>query len=158
MVSKIVKSGDIVSVNYEGRFEDGEVFDSSSHGDHSHPLEFQVGSGQVIKGFDNAVLGMKEGEEKEFSVEPSEGYGEVSEDAFKELPRKALPAGQEPKEGMMLVMSTPDGHRFPAKISKVSKDNVTLDLNHPLAGKKLIFKITLSAINPEKSLDEHHHH
>ena len=69
MVYKMIKKGDKLKVDYEGRFEDGEVFDSSSHGDHSHPLEFTVGEGHVIKGFDDAVIGMKKGEEKEFENE-----------------------------------------------------------------------------------------
>jgi FKBP-type peptidyl-prolyl cis-trans isomerase 2 len=146
-MENIAKKGSKVSVEYEGRFEDGEIFDSSSHGDHSHPLEFEVGTGQVIKGFDNAVDGMKINEEKEIVIEPKEGYGEINDKAVQEVPRKALPKDQNPEEGMTLILSTPDGHKFPAKIKKVTKEKVVIDLNHPLAGKKLLFKIKLIEIS-----------
>lgn len=137
----MIEKGNRVKVEYEGKFEDGEVFDSSTHGDHSHPLEFTVGSGEVIMGFDHAVEGMKEGDEKTFSIEPQEAYGERDPSLEREFPRSALPLDQKPEEGMMIVLGTPDGKKFPARISSVSEDKVKIDLNHPLAGKKLIFKI-----------------
>ena len=143
----MIKNGSKVKLDYEGRFESGEVFDTSKHGDHSHPLEFQVGSGQVIAGFDSAVLGMKVGEEKEFSIEPEEAYGEYDETLEREIPSNVLPKEQEPKEGMLLVMQAPDGRKVPVKIKKVTKENITIDLNHPLAGKKLIFKIKILEVN-----------
>lgn len=136
-----VKKGDKVKVDYEGRLEDGEVFDSSMHGDHSHPIEFEVGSGQVIKGFDEAVVGMEKGQEKEFEISPEEAYGQHNPDLQRDIPREVLPKDQEPKEGMVLMVGTPDGNQFPAKITGVENEKVTIDLNHPLAGKKLIFKI-----------------
>lgn len=142
-----VKKGHKVSVEYEGRLESGEVFDSSSHGDHSHPLEFEVGSGQVIKGFDDAVMDMKLNEEKEFKIKPEEAYGNQDSNLMKEIPRNVLPKDQNPEEGMSLVMKTKDGHQLQARIAKVTKDTVTLDMNHPLAGKTLIFKIKLVKIN-----------
>ena len=138
-----IKKGDNVKVEYEGRFENGEIFDSSSHGDHSHPLEFEVGSGKVIAGFDNSMIGMKEGEEKEIKISPKEAYGEPNPQMIKEFPREALPKDQEPREGMVIVLGTPDGRQFPAKIAEVTKDKVKIDLNHPLAGKTLIFKIKI---------------
>jgi len=141
-----VKKGNKVKVEYEGRFENGAVFDSSKHGDHSHPLEFVVGAGQVIPGFDKAVIGMKKGERKEFSIEKDEAYGNYREELKKEIPRNVLPKEQEPKEGMILMMSTPDGRQFPARIVAVTDENVTLDLNHPLAEKKLIFKIKIADV------------
>jgi FKBP-type peptidyl-prolyl cis-trans isomerase 2 len=141
-----VKKNDKISVEYEGRFENGEVFDSSKHGEHSHPLEFVAGAGQVIKGFDDAILGMKEGEEKEFSIEAKDAYGERDERLTKEIPRAALPKEHEPKEGMMLMIGSPDGRQFPTRIIAVNKNAVTIDLNHPLAGKKLIFKIKIIKI------------
>lgn len=146
----VVKKGDKVKVDYEGKLESGEIFDSSSHGDHSHPLEFEVGSGQVIKGFDDAVTGMELNEEKEIKITPEEGYGHPNKDMLKEMPIKVLPPlpdGSKPKEGMTLLLSTPSGQKFPAKIAKITKTNVTLDLNHPLAGKTLIFKIKIVEIN-----------
>lgn len=143
----IAKKGDSVSVEYEGRFESGEVFDSSSHGDHSHPLEFEVGSGQVIKGFDDAVVGMKIGEEKEVKLAPAEAYGQIDKRLIQEVPLSALPKDQKPEVGMALIMKTQAGQQFQAKITKVTKDKVTLDMNHPMAGKTLIFKLKLVGIN-----------
>lgn len=144
MAGKIIKKGDKVKVEYEGRFEDGVVFDSSKN--HGQPLEFEVGEGRVISGFDKAVTGMKKGEEKEFTLKPEEAYGERRAELEQEIPKDKLPPvpeGQEIKEGMMLVMGTPDGRQMPVKITKVGKSKITLDLNHPLAGKTLIFKIKI---------------
>lgn len=142
----VVKAGSKLKVDYEGRFETGEVFDSSTHGDHSHPLEFEAGANQVIPGFDNAVIGMKIGEEREFTIQADEAYGEVNPNLMKEIPRSSLPQDQEPQEGMTLMVGTPQGE-FPVRIAKVTKETVTIDLNHPLAGKTLIFKIKIVEIN-----------
>lgn len=145
-----VKKGSKVKVDYEGKLENGEIFDSSYHGDHSHPLEFEVGSGQVIPGFDNAVIGMKINEEKEFKIDAKDAYGMSKKEMIKEFPISMLPPlpdKQKPKEGMTLMLQAPDGRGFPAKIAKITKDKVSLDLNHPLAGKNLIFKIKLIEMN-----------
>ena len=142
-----VKKGDKVKVEYEGRLEDGTVFDSSMHGDHSHPLEFEAGSGMVIPGFDNAVMGMSLEEEKEVIIHPSDAYGEHDASLFKKIPRKGLPQDHEPKAGMILLIKTPDGRQFPVKITEVNDEDVTIDLNHPLAGKTLIFKLKIVGIN-----------
>ncbi|MFC1685723.1 peptidylprolyl isomerase [Nanoarchaeota archaeon] len=146
----VIKKGDKVKVEYEGKFEDGTVFDSSTHGDHSHPIEFVVGTGQVVKGFDNAVEGMEKDQEKEFTVSPDEGYGQPNPELKKEIPRTVLPKDQEPKVGAMLVMGMPNGQQIPAKIVAIEKDTVTLDLNHPLAGKKLLFKVKVVEIEAGK--------
>ncbi|MDO8563866.1 MAG: peptidylprolyl isomerase [Nanoarchaeota archaeon] len=143
----MIKNGDKVKVDYEGRFESGEVFDSSSHGDHNHPLEFTIGEGQMIPGFEKNIIGMKKGEEKEFVIEAKEGYGEINAGLINNVPRNALPQDQEPKENMQLMVGTPDGRQFPARITKVTKDFVTIDLNHPLAGRKLIFKVKILEIS-----------
>lgn len=145
-----VKKGDQVTVNYEGRFKDGEVFDSSSHGDHDHPLVFIVGSGMVIAGFDNAVIGMEEGEEKEIDIPKEEGYGEYKEDLKKSFPKSQFPQEKEIKEGVVIVLGSDDGRQFPAKIHKVNKEDIVIDLNHPLAGKDLIFKIKIVKIEDGK--------
>ena len=146
----IIENGDSVKVNYEGRFEDGKVFDTSTHGDHSHPLEFEVGAGKVVKGFDSAVIGMEKGGEKEFTLKPKEAYGERREELKQEVPRDKLPKDPEPQVGMTLVMSTPEGHQMPVQIAAVEKDKVVLDMNHPLAGKTLIFKIKVVGIEKKK--------
>ena len=142
-----VKDGDKVSVEYEGKFEDGEVFDTSKHGEHSHPLEFEVGKGQVIKGFDEAVKGMEKGEEKEVTIQPEEAYGKRNEQLVKKFPKDKLPKDQEPEEGMMLAVGLPDGRQIHARITKVEHNEIEVDLNHPLAGKVLIFKIKVVGIN-----------
>jgi FKBP-type peptidyl-prolyl cis-trans isomerase 2 len=141
----MIEKGNKVKITYEGRLESGEVFDSSERHD-GKPLEFEVGSGMVIKGFDEAVIGMKKGEEKEFSIESKDAYGEIREDLKKEVPKDLLPKGQEPKAGMMLIVQTPQGQQMPVKIEKVEGDSVVIDFNHPLAGKKLIFKIKIVGV------------
>jgi len=135
-----IKKGDKIKVDYNGKLEDGNVFDSSEK---NGPLEFEVGSGMIIKGFDNAVIGMKKGEEKEITIKPAEAYGEIHKELVQKVPRDKLPAEPEPKAGMVLVLQSPDGMQFPAKIAEVTKDEVAIDLNHPLAGKTLIFKIKI---------------
>lgn len=137
-----IKQGSKVTLDYEGKLEDGQVFDSSKHGDHSHPLEFEVGSGQVIPGFEEAVIGMEVNEEKEFSIEPENAYGPRDDRLTKEIPRSALPPEPEPQAGMSLMMRTPQGD-IPVMITEVKPDAVVLDFNHPLAGKKLIFNIKI---------------
>ena len=139
----IIKKGTRVTLDYEGKLESGEIFDSSQHEGHSHPLGFTVGNGEVIEGFEKAVIGMKKGDEKEFKISPEEGYGVTRPEMIKEIPRNALPPEQEPKIGMMLMLSTHDGKQSPARINDVTKDSVKIDLNHPLAGKTLIFNIKI---------------
>ncbi len=141
-----IKEGDTVVVDYEGKLESGKVFDSSKHGDHSHPLEFTLGDKKVIPGFEAAVKGMKKGEKKTFEIEPKDAYGEPNPQLVQEIPKNAMPQGQEPKEGMVLAMNSPDGRQFPAKIVDVTKDKIKLDLNHPLAGKKLVFDIEIKDV------------
>ena len=136
-----IKKGDKIKVNYTGTLDDGSVFDSSTHGDHAHPIEFEVGAGKIIKGFDDAVMGMKKGEEKTFSIKPAEAYGEHHPEMIKKLPRKGVP--DEAKPGMVIGLSTPDGQQFPATIMELDKESITIDLNHPLAGKTLTFKIQI---------------
>lgn len=135
-----ITSGNKVTLDYEGRFDDGTIFDSSKHGDHSHPLTFSVGEGQVIPGFENAVIGMKIDEEKEFTIKPEEAYGMPDDRLFQEIPMNVLPSEPKPQVGMTLMMHTPQGN-IPVMISEVKADSVVLNLNHPLAGKTLTFKI-----------------
>ncbi len=138
-----VKKGDKVKVDYTGSLDDGNVFDTSEG---KQPLEFEAGAGQVIKGFDDAVVGMEKGEEKEVKIEKGDGYGDPNPDLVKKIPRDKLPPEQEPKAGMMLGMTTPDGKQIPARITEVDDKEITIDLNHPLAGKNLKFKIKLVEI------------
>ena len=139
-----IKKGDKVKVDYTGTLEDGTIFDTSEG---KQPLEFEAGSGQLIKGFDNGVIGMEKGEEKEIKIEKDEAYGDLNPELLKKIPRDKLPPEQEPKPGMMLAMATPDGKQIPAKITEVDDKEITIDLNHPLAGKTLIFKIKVVDIS-----------
>jgi FKBP-type peptidyl-prolyl cis-trans isomerase 2 len=146
----MVEKGNKVKITYEGKLESGEVFDSSDrHG--GKPLEFVVGSGMVIKGFDDAVRGMEKGEEKEFTIEPNDAYGDIKDDLKKEVPKNALPQDQEFKEGMVLIAKTPEGQQMPVKIEKINEESVVVDFNHPLAGKKLIFKIKVEDVEAGES-------
>ncbi|RMD57516.1 peptidylprolyl isomerase [Candidatus Woesearchaeota archaeon] len=137
-----VKKGDKIKVEYTGKFESGEVFDSSEK--HKEPLTFQVGSGQLIKGFDEAVIGMEVGEEKEVTLNPEDAYGPRNEQLVQKVPKEKLPEGA--KEGATLVVNLPNGQQIPARIVSIDDDSATLDLNHPLAGKKLVFKIKVLSI------------
>jgi peptidylprolyl isomerase len=147
---EVAKEGDVACVHYTGKLETGEVFDSSKDRD---PLEFVVGSGQLIKGFDSAIIGMKKGDKKTVNLNPDQAYGERDEKRMQKVPRSTLPKDPEPKEGMMLTIQTPQGQTFPAKIEKVETDLVTIDFNHPLAGKKLNFEIELVDIKENKKED-----
>lgn len=139
-----IKKGDKVKVEYEGTLDDGTVFDSSEK--HGEPLEFEVGAGQVIEDFENALMGMEKGEVKEIKLQPSEAYGEPDPKLIKEIPRDQLP--KEVETGMMLVMSMPNGTQMPLRVVEVTDETVTIDLNHPLAGKALNFKIKVADISP----------
>lgn len=139
-----VKKGDKVQVHYTGTLSDGSTFDSS---DGREPLLFEAGAGQVIPGFDNAILGMKMDQEKSFTIKSEDAYGPVNAQMVIEIPRERLPPKPEPQVGMQLMMGGPSGERMPALIAKVSGDKVTLDLNHPLAGKDLTFKVKVVGIN-----------
>ena len=139
-----VKTGDKVKIEYTGTLDDGTIFDSSV--DHGNPLEFEVGSGQVIKGFDDAILGMKEGEEKQFSIEPVDAYGEHDPTLVQEVPREIFPQEAELVPGLLFEAGLPTGEKVPATIKDVQGGIVSVDLNHPLAGKKLNFKIKVSVI------------
>ena len=144
-----VKKGDKVKVEYTGKLEDGSVFDSSEG---KAPLTFEVGAQQVIPGFDKAVEGMKKDEEKEFTLKVDEAYGPVKDELKQEIPRDKLPKDPEPKEGMMLMMQAPTGQQIPARITKVAEDKVTIDINHPLAGKDLTFTVKVVGVNdPEEA-------
>ncbi len=140
-----IKKGNKIKIEYTGTLDDGKVFDSSEK--HGQPLELEVGSGKIIPGLDKALIGMKKDEEKEITVKPEEAYGERNEQFIKKIPRKQVPADQEPKPGMVLGLKSPDGRQFPAIITKVDDEELTIDLNHPLAGKTLNFKIKVVDIS-----------
>jgi FKBP-type peptidyl-prolyl cis-trans isomerase 2 len=137
-----VKKGDKIKVEYVGKLEDGTVFDSSEK--HDAPLEFTVGDGQIIKGFEEAVLGMKVGEEKEIKLPPEEGYGPHNPELVKDMPKDCFNSqDEEIKAGMVFLMDLPNGRQIPVRIANVTEEMVTIDLNPPLAGKTLIFQIKI---------------
>jgi FKBP-type peptidyl-prolyl cis-trans isomerase 2 len=136
-----VKEGDTVKVDYTGSFEDGTVFDTSEK--HGAPLEFKTGENMVVPGFEKAIIEMKKGEEKEITLPPSEGYGDKNPELIQKVPKKNLPTGEELKVGTMLIMSLPNGQELPVKIVELNDKEATVDMNHPLAGKTLKFKIKL---------------
>ncbi|MDJ0758110.1 MAG: peptidylprolyl isomerase [Woeseiaceae bacterium] len=137
------KSGDTVKIHYTGTLDDGSQFDSSSGRD---PLEFVLGSGQVIPGFDNAVTGMAVGDSKSVRIEPEEAYGPRHEQLIQEVPKSALPEDMTPEVGMGLQSQTPDGQVMQLTVTAVGETTITVDANHPLAGQTLSFAIELVAI------------
>ncbi len=138
--SKMAKKEDTVKVDYTGTFDDGAVFDTSRK---REPIEFTVGQGKVIKGFDDAVVGMKVGEEKDIKIAPAEGYGEHDDTLVRAFPKNKLPKNPSPEAGMILSLRSLDGKTILARIDKIDEEHVFLNFNHPLAGKNLNFKIKL---------------
>lgn len=138
-----VKNGDTVKVHYHGRLEDGTTFDSSEG---RSPLEFEVGAGNVIKGFDEGVLGMQKGEKKTIHIPAEDAYGPSVPENVIEFPRTQFPQDMEPEAGMQLNLRSQDGQSFPVVITEIKDDVVILDANHPLAGKALIFDVEVVEI------------
>ncbi len=141
----VVKTGDTVQVEYTGTLEDGIVFDSSAQ--HGKLLEFQIGARQVIPGFENAAIGMKKGEEKDVKLPMSDAYGEYNPNLIRKVPKNQIPKGPEPKPGMVMMVGLPNGMQVPVKIVEVTDEFVSIDLNHPLAGKSLNFKIKIVGLS-----------
>lgn len=137
---RIVAEGDQIRVNYVGRFEDGSVFDSSEG---REPLEFKVGSEQVIAGFDKAVIGLKPGESCKVVVSPDDGYGAHVPEMVAEIERKQIPDNEKLMLGSMLEVGLEDGQSLEVQVVELSDETVVLDGNHPLAGKELHFEIEL---------------
>ena len=137
------KNGDTVQVKYTGKLADGTVFDSSVG---REPLEFTLGEGQVIPGFEKAVFGMKVGEKKTVTIPADEAYGPHFDDMVVEVPREKLPEDITPEVGQQLGVKRTDGGTSIVTIISVSDNAVTIDANHPLAGKDLTFEIELVKI------------
>jgi len=139
-----VKNGDIVKVHYQGRLTDGTEFDSSQG---REPLEFEVGSGTVIKGFEEGVMGMEVGAKKTLEIPADEAYGDKNPDMLVEFPKEQFPEDMKPEVGMQLNMTNGSGQVIPVVITDVKEDSVILDANHPLAGESLVFDIELVEIS-----------
>lgn len=138
-----VKSGDSVKVHYKGTLSDGTVFDSSEGRD---PLAFTVGENRVIPGFEQAVIGMKVGDSRTETIPSDQAYGAKRDELFIKAPRENMPKEMEPKVGDQLQMTTQEGRAVPVTIIEINETEVTLDANHPLAGRDLTFEITLVEI------------
>lgn len=139
-----VTTGNTVRVHYTGNLDDGSEFDSSVGGD---PLEFTVGEGQVIAGFESAVMGMEVGDEKSFSIGSDEAYGDRREELVMSVPREEFPTDLELKPGQELQATNQNGDQMIIKVMEIGNEQVTVDLNHPLAGENLNFSIKLEAID-----------
>jgi len=135
-----VKNGDKVKVHYHGRLTNGETFDSSEG---RQPLEFEVGSGSVIKGFDDGVTGMEVGDKKTINIPVDEAYGQKNPEMLIEMPKDRFPAELELEVGLPLMMSNGEGQNFQVIIHEIQDESVVLDANHPLAGQDLIFDLEL---------------
>ncbi len=139
-----VKKGNSVKVHYTGKFEDGTVFDSSVE---KEPLSFTPGNGELIAGFEKAVLGMNPGDKKTETIAANDAYGEHKKDLLFVVDKKLVPEHITPEVGMQLEVTQKDGTKNTVTIFEVSENNITLDANHPLAGKTLIFEIELVEVD-----------
>jgi peptidylprolyl isomerase len=141
---KKAEQGNTIKIHYTGRLDDGTVFDSSRE---REPLEFTLGEGSLIKGFEDAVSGMAVGDTKTIHIPANEAYGERRDDLVLTVNKKQFPPDIDPKQGLMLSLRNPSGGMVEAMISEVTEDSVTLDANHPLAGKDLTFDLELVEIS-----------
>jgi peptidylprolyl isomerase len=137
------KEGDVVRVHYTGRLTDGTLFDSSEG---REPLEFTIGAGQMIKGFDSGVLGMAVGDKKTLEITPHDAYGERDEEAVIEFPLSNIPDDMKLETGMQLTLRNQFGQPIPVVVLEVKEEIVVMDANHSLAGKDLVFDIELVEI------------
>ncbi len=138
-----VKDGATVKVHYTGTLEDGTVFDSSRE---REPMEFTLGQGQLIPGFEKAVLGMTVGESRTVTIPADEAYGPVRDEMHLQVPRDQFPADMVPELGMQLQVGQAEGQGMVVVITEISDEQITLDANHPLAGKDLTFEIALEEL------------
>lgn len=144
-----VKNGDTIEVHYKGTLSDGTLFDSSIDSD---PLKFKVGSGEVIEGFENGVLGMGIGEKKLVTIPPANAYGDFDDDKLIEVPISEFPENIVPELGMQLSLGDGQGNTFDVIVVEIRENVVVLNANHPLAGHELTFALELISINGQKSL------
>ncbi len=139
----IAKQDDTVKINYVGRLEDNAVFDADYE---SEPFEFTIGKEMVIPGFENEVIGMQEGDKKVITIPPEEAFGPIKKDLIVVVKKSQIPSNIQPKVGMKLEAALEGDTKVEVLIKDVSENEVTLDSNHPLAGKQVTFEITLLQI------------
>lgn len=138
-----IKDGDTVRIHYTGTLTDGTTFDSSDGRD---PLEFVVGAGHIIKGLDVALPGMSAGEKKTVNIKCVDAYGPINPEMHQAVPREALPDDIQLEVGMQLQMQTPEGQAMPVMVTALDDEQVTLDANHPLAGRDLVFDFEVVSV------------
>lgn len=151
IILEIVQNGNYVSVDYTGKLANGEVFDSSEG---REPLEVHMGAGEMIKGFESQLLGMSMNEKKVFTLAPEDAYGQKKNDLMHSVPRSEIPPDMKLEVGMVIGLVTPEGRQVPARISGIEADQVTMDLNHPLAGESLTFEIEVVGISDTPTQEE----
>lgn len=144
-----VENGIFVSVDYKGTLQNGEVFDTGS----GQPLEVQIGAGKVIKGFEEALLGMSLNEKKSFTIEPEDAYGQRDESLKRVFTRAEVPPEIDLQVGQIVGIRSQEGQQIPASIVQVDDENVTADMNHPLAGEVLHFEIEVVGISSTPTQD-----
>ncbi len=142
----VVKEGNKVKVQYTGKLEDGTIFDKSKE---AEPLEFTMGGGEIISGFEKAVEGMKLNEEKQAKIKAKDAYGERNEDLIRRFARSSLPPDFKPEKGMVIQLQDASARQILGRIIDVAEEDIAIDLNHPLAGKDLIFDINVVGIGQE---------
>ncbi len=136
-------AGATVRIHYTGKLDDGTTFDSSAD---REPLEFTLGSGQIIPGLDNAIDGMAVGESKQVAIDPTDAYGSRDENMVQSVPLSALPEDIKPNVGMQLQSQSAEGQVVQLVVTEVTEDSITVDANHPLAGQVLHFEVELVEI------------
>lgn len=139
-----VKKDDTVKVHYTGKLIDGQVFDSSV--ERGEPIKFTMGQGQLIPGFEKGLVDMEVNEKKTINISSDEAYGETKDELIQKVPKDQLPDDIEPKVGMGLVSKTQNGQDINLVVKEVNEDTITVDGNHPLAGKSLIFDLEVVEI------------
>jgi FKBP-type peptidyl-prolyl cis-trans isomerase SlyD len=150
-----IEKGRVVDLDYSLHLGDGEIVDRSDPGE---PLTYLHGEGEIVPGLENALEGMEVGQRKEVVVAPEEGYGDRDPDRVQRVPRKAFPAGFVPEVGMELSAQGPEGDEIPFVVQRVEPDTVTIDLNHPLAGKTLHFDVTVREVREATAEERSHGH
>ena len=145
---KKVETGHFVKVEYTGKLDNGEVFHSTQN---AQPVEIEVGAGKLIKGFEDALVGMAQNEKKSFDLPAEEGFGPRDENMMQTFSRSDLPGDFQPKIGDVVALSTPQGGQVPAKVKEMDDEKITVDLNHPLAGQALSFDVEIIEINEEST-------
>lgn len=143
-MTKLVKIGDVILLHYTVRLKEGDVIETSRN---RNPLPVRVGSGDLIEGLDEALIGMQPGETKTVNIEPKKGYGNYNENLFKEIPYDNLPDDLIPRKGIQLFLIDKKRKALPVIIKEITEKSIKVDANHPLAGKSLVFELQLVEIS-----------